>query len=302
MAAGLGLLLLGIRGLSSSLSRLTGTLWQERLLFLARSPLRAVAAGVAFTALTQSSSVTTILLLGMVESRLLDLSRAAAIAIGANIGTTLTAHWMAAGMSQGFLLVLTAGGILFLLFSPTRSAGRILSSLAAVLWGLEALQKSLVPLARSAAFQVSLGFLQQNPFYGVAGGFFLTTLVLSSTVTIGILQSLRAARLLTLSQALPVLYGDNIGTTTDALLASLATGPRGRQLALFHFAFNALATLLFLPLSSWLGTAVAFLTSSPKAQIAWAHTLFNLVGGAVLLPFRHLLLGAIARLIRTKEE
>lgn len=287
-----------MRGLSRSLSHLTGSLWQKRLLALAESPLRAVAAGAFATALTQSSSVTTILLLGLVEGGLLDLPRAAAMAIGANIGTTLTAHWMAVGLSQEWLFALTSGGLILLLFRRTRPAARVLLSLSAVLWGLEALQKALVPLARTAAFEASLGFLQKNAFYGIVGGFLLTSLVLSSSVTIAMLQSLRAAGLLTLTQALPVLYGDNIGTTTDTLLASLATGPKGRQLALFHFFFNLLGTLLFVPITSWLAAAVIHLTPSPKGQIAWAHTLFNAVNGAVLLPFRHRLLKGMARLFR----
>ncbi|MBE3591041.1 MAG: Na/Pi cotransporter family protein [Firmicutes bacterium] len=297
LGAGLAALLFGMKTAAAGLSQLAAGRLAAALQRAARRPWPAFFAGAAVTAAVQSSSVVTILLVGLADAGLLDLSAAACLVLGANVGTTLTAHLLAFGPGPAAGWLLLAAGLPLARRPRHRGAGRAAAGMGMVILGLHAMEGALAPLGRRPAFAAALAGVAGSPLLGLAAGALMTTLVLSSAVTIGVLQKLVAQGLLSLRAALPVLYGDNVGTTTDTLLASLAAGSAGRRLAVFHLLFNMAGALLFLALTPWVAGWVAALSSSPERQVALAHTLFNAVNAVLWLPARGWLLRAAAALV-----
>lgn len=284
--------------LSAGLGR-AGPRLRPWFLRVAGTPWRAAAAGAILAAALHSSSATTILLVGLVGSGALPLTLGVAAAMGANVGTTVTAQWLAltagggAWPLWGLAALAWAGWTARARWGPGgrrragagAAAGQALLGAGAILAGLDTLGRSLAPLAGAPWFGEATRRFAAEPWLGVLAGAVLTACVLSSTVTIGLLQALATQGLISLPAALPVLYGDNIGTTSDTLLASMAAGREGRALALAHLLFNLLGAVLFLLLHPLVVSLVEAMAADPARQIAHAHTLLNLTTAMVLLPF-----------------
>lgn len=292
-------LILGCAGLIYGFQLLTGGLreaggkrWLDTLQGAADRPWRAVLAGAAVTAMIHSSSVTTIVLVGCVDAGALPLRQAIPVMMGANIGTTVTAHLLAsspAGAASawpGLALAVSGLAAWTAAAAARRPAGcaRALAGIGLLVLALESLGLALAPLGREPWFTAAMARLGHNPWLGILAGTVLTSVVMSSGVTIGLLQRLAAQGLITPAGALPVLFGDNIGTCTDTLLASLAGGRQARAAALAHLLFNITGTLVMLPALPWLPGFLARLTPAPERQIAVAHTLFNVATTLLLLP------------------
>lgn len=288
---GLAGLLWGFRLLSAGLGAAAGGRLAAALRWAGRGRLRALLAGATVTAAVQSSSLTTIFLVSCVDAGLLSVEEAAPLVMGANVGTTVTAHLLATAAGLPALPVagaaLVASGVATVALrrrAPVPAAGRALTGAGLLLLALEALGRGLAPLAGAPWFAGLLEAVGERPLLGVLAGVVLTAAVLSSGITVGLLQQLAASGLISLRGALPVLFGDDIGTTADTLLAGLAGGRQARAAALVHLLFNLAQTALFLPAVPWVAARLSALPAGPARQIAVAHSLFNAATALLLLP------------------
>ena len=303
---GLALFLYGMDALSHSLETAAGSRLKSLLAAVTGSPVRGVLAGAAVTAVLQSSSAVTVMVLGFVSAGLLTLRQAVPVIFGCNIGTTVTAQLLAFRLEDVRGLVLLAG--LLLCFACAGQKGRAIGR-AVFAFGLLFEGIAMEPLAQSPVFVHWLGRVRQHPWLGLLAGLGMTLTVQSSSATIALLQNFAArpgldgSSLLGLAGALPVLLGDNIGTTITAVLASLSASRDAKRVAAAHAVFNLTGAAVFcagLPLYVRLTAAL-----SPKGpelaviarQIANAHTLFNVMCTLVWLPLTPLMVRFVCRLV-----
>lgn len=301
---GLALFLYGMDALSHSLETAAGSRLKSLLAAVTGSPVRGVLAGAAVTAVLQSSSAVTVMVLGFVSAGLLTLRQAVPVIFGCNIGTTITAQLLAFQLEDVRGLVLLAG--LLLCFA---CAGQKGPANGLLFEGIADMGTAMEPLAQSPVFVHWLGRVRQHPWLGLLAGLGMTLTVQSSSATIALLQNFAArpgldgSSLLGLAGALPVLLGDNIGTTITAVLASLSASRDAKRVAAAHAVFNLTGAAVFcagLPLYVRLTAAL-----SPKGpelaviarQIANAHTLFNVVCTLVWLPLTPLMVRFVCRLV-----
>lgn len=295
---GLALFLYGMDALSHSLETAAGSRLKSLLAAVTGSPVRGVLAGAAVTAVLQSSSAVTVMVLGFVSAGLLTLRQAVPVIFGCNIGTTITAQLLA-----GLLLCFACAG------QKGRAIGRAVFAFGLLFEGIADMGTAMEPLAQSPVFVHWLGRVRQHPWLGLLAGLGMTLTVQSSSATIALLQNFAArpgldgSSLLGLAGALPVLLGDNIGTTITAVLASLSASRDAKRVAAAHAVFNLTGAAVFcagLPLYVRLTAAL-----SPKGpelaviarQIANAHTLFNVVCTLVWLPLTPLMVRFVCRLV-----
>lgn len=293
---GFGLFLYGMDAMSRGFQRVAGNRLKGLLRLLSSNPLFGVLSGTAATAVVQSSSVTTVMVVGFVNAGLMALPQAISIILGAHIGTTITGQIIAFQI-QNFALPVIAMGSLMHLFGKTdrmKDAGNILFGFGALFFGLNLMSIAFDPLRENAMFQTFLTSLSSRPFFGFLVGTVVTVLVQSSSVTIGIMVALALDHALTLEQALPLILGLNLGTTITANLAALGGSFAAKQAARAHFIINAIgafaALLLLAPFMKMV------LSLSPEGdtarQIANAHTYYNILKTLFFLPF----IGGLARL------
>lgn len=289
---GIGLLLYGIRMLGNALAQLAGSRAERELAALHNSPVAAFAAGALVTALLQSSSATTVMIACLAHGSVLTPAAAAAAIVGANVGTTLTPYLLvfSPGAAAGWLLALAVLAILILpgndeISSQPAAAASAALGLALLLYGLNVIESVASPLASDPRVSLALTSLDGRPAQGLLTGFLLATLLDSSSVTIVLLGRVLRLGFLSMSDAMPVLFGINIGTTTATLLSALALGPKGRQVAMIHVLFNIFGAFIFWPFREALPATAAWPSVDPARQLANAHLLFNLASAAVQLPF-----------------
>ena len=303
LIGGLALFLFGMHIMGDALEKAAGSRLKNILAGMTGSPLRALLLGLGVTAVIQSSSATTVMVVGFVNSGLMELRQAIGVIMGANIGTTVTAWLLSLSGIQGdslalkllkpssFTPVLALIGILLVLGSKRsvrRDAGTALLGFAVLMAGMETMSGSVAPLAHSETF-AGLLLLFTNPILGVLAGALLTAVIQSSSASVGILQALSATGAVTNAVAIPIIMGQNIGTTVTALLSSVGTTRAARRAALVHFYFNLIGTVVCLPVF-WLIrdlAAPAILGESASAfSIAVFHSVFNVTCTALLFPFR----------------
>ena len=261
LIGGLALFLFGMHIMGDALEKAAGSRLKNILAGMTGSPLRALLLGLGVTAVIQSSSATTVMVVGFVNSGLMELRQAIGVIMGANIGTTVTAWLLSLSGIQGdslvlkllkpssFTPVLALIGILLVLGSKRsvrRDAGTALLGFAVLMAGMETMSGAVAPLAHSEAFAGIL-LLFTNPILGVLAGAALTAVIQSSSASVGILQALSATGAVTNAVAIPIIMGQNIGTTVTALLSSVGTTRAARRAALVHFYFNLLGTVVCLP-------------------------------------------------------
>ncbi|HEY8450344.1 MAG TPA: Na/Pi symporter [Bacillota bacterium] len=301
---GLALLLYGIRRLGAALAELAAAGIQWRLATLGRRPLAAFAAGLVATVVLQSSSATTVALACLAEGRLLSLPAAAAAVVGANVGTTLTAQLLARP-PQGVAAWVTALGAFLALLRPAfpggGPVGRALVGFGLLLWGLEAIDAAAAPLATHPRLPQQLATLEHRPWAGLVAGFVITTVLDSSSASIALLQRLVRAGLLSLEGAVPILFGDNIGTTTATFVIACTLGARARQVAFVHVLFNVVGTLALWPFRTTLAAWATAWSDDPARQLAHAHVTFNALNAALQLPILRLHLTAARRLFPERD-
>ena len=297
---GLAMFLYGMDRMSRALQRAAGDAMKRLLARLTATPLLGVLTGLAVTAVLQSSSAATVMVIGFVSAGLLELPRAVAVIYGINIGTTMTAQLIAFDVQTLVYPVLFLGFLLdFAARRPRwQAVGEAVFSFGLLFEGIDILGRALQPLAGQAVFLDWMTRVKESPLLGILLGLSMTMVVQSSSATIALLQNVARQAgpdgihsVLGLAGAVPVLLGDNIGTTVTALLACIGQGKEAARAALAHSCFNLSGSLLAAVLLPWFVRLVEFI--SPKGpelevifrQIANAHTAFNVCCALLWLPF-----------------
>lgn len=297
---GLGLFLYGMNLMGMGLQKAAGERLKKLIEVLTNNRLMGVLIGAVVTMIIQSSSATTVMVIGFVNAGLMTLTQAVGVIMGANIGTTVTAQLIAFNLTD-FAPIALAIGVGIWLFTSRKSAkdfAEILIGFGLLFMGMDLMGNSLAPLSESPAFK-SIMISLNDPFLGVLTGLGLTTILQSSSASIGLLQALAREGLISLNIAFPILFGDNIGTTTTALLSSIGTNKTAKRAAIIHFLFNIIGTIIFMTLlRTPIQKAVLVLTpDNIQKQIANAHTIFNLLNVIIQFPFAGLLVKAANKLV-----
>lgn len=302
-AGGLGIFLFGIKFMGDGLQKSAGDRLRDVLDKFTTNPIMGVLAGIFVTILIQSSSGTTVITVGLVSAGFMSLRQAIGVIMGANIGTTVTAFIIGIDISEYSLPVLFIGAILLFFFKNKKihNIGQIIFGIGALFYGLELMGNGMVPLHTLKDFQDLTVSMSDNPLLGVVIGTIFTVIIQSSSATIGILQELHGLGLIDLTGALPVLFGDNIGTTITAVLASIGASVAARRAALTHVLFNLIGAaifLVFLPLfTDFIMMLKTNIDLNPEMTIAFAHGTFNVTNTIIQLPFIGLLAYIVTKLI-----
>ncbi len=301
---GLAIFLFGIKTMGDSLKIVAGSRMKAIIDRSTTNPVMGVVVGAFVTGLLQSSSGTTALAISLVRAGLMNLKQAVGIIMGANIGTTITAVLIGFKISQYSPYILIIGAFMLMFTRKTKShhISLLIFSFGALFFGLDTMGSALKTLAQMPMFEEFAISLADKKILGVLLGSGMTVLIQSSSATIGILQRLYADGLITLEGALPILFGDNIGTTITAVLASIGGSVASRRAAAAHVTFNVLGTTIFViifPL--FLGLVQKFTTIlglNPEMQIAFAHATFNISTTLLLLPFIGLIVWFVTKLVK----
>lgn len=284
-AGGLVLFLWGIQLLSGNLERYTGPATRTMIARLTGTPWRGFFTGALATVVLQSSSLTTVMVVGMVNARVLKLNQALGIIIGANVGTTITAQLLSFNLHRHALLLLILGFVLtFLPWRRVVYTGNTLLSFSVVLLGFNFLIEALIPLQE---WHVVTGFLEQAgeaPWKGMIAGFLTVGIMQSSSAVIGITLAMAKQGAITLSSAVALIVGADIGTCVTALIASLHTRINARKAALGHLLFNMCSALIVAPFFNLFVSLAGATSTDISRQLANAHTLYNLLGALFLMP------------------
>lgn len=306
LIGGLAIFLYGMDLLGQGLTGASGGKLEKILEKLTSNPLKAVLLGAGVTAVIQSSSATTVMVVGFVNSGIMKLSQAVGVIMGANIGTTITS-WILSltGIESSnifisllkptsFSPVLAAVGIVFLMFlkkDSLKNPGKIMIGFALLMYGMDAMSSSVAPLAEVPQF-ASILTAFSNPVLGMLAGMLFTAIIQSSSASVGILQALCSTGILSYATALPIIMGQNIGTCVTALLSSIGATKNGKRAAIIHLYFNVIGTVTFMIVFYALNAVIHFSFLNLTAQefgIAVIHTTFNIVTTAYLLPLRKVL-------------
>lgn len=296
---GLGLFLFAIKFMGDGLQKAAGDRLRDILDKFTTNPFMGVLVGIIVTVLIQSSSGTTVITVGLVSAGFMKLRQAIGVIMGANIGTTVTAFIIGIDVGEYAYPIMALGAILLFFFkkSTIQNIGQVLFGFAGLFIGLELMSGGMKPLREWQPFLDLTVSMSDTPFLGVIVGTVFTLIVQSSSATVGILQGLYAEGLIPLSGALPVLFGDNIGTTITAVLAALGASVAARRAAATHVLFNVVGTVVFMifltPFIAYMEWITGVLGLEEKMQIAFAHGTFNVINTLVQLP----LIGAWAWLV-----
>ena len=306
LLGGLALFLYGMQMMSSGLEAAAGNRMKRILEKLTSNRILGVLVGAGITAVIQSSSATTVMVVGFVNSGMMTLRQAVWIIMGANIGTTITGQLIALDVGEIAPLMAFIGvALVVFIKKPTvRYWGQIVAGLGILFLGMNMMSDSMLPLRESEAF---IGLMTQfsNPLLGILAGTVFTAVIQSSSASVGILQTLAKSGLIGLDSAVYVLFGQNIGTCITAVLASIGTSRNAKRTTIIHLLFNVIGTTLFTvvcmctPLTSWVA---GWTPDNPSAQIANMHTLFNVVTTLLLLPFGSYLASLATKILPEKTS
>ncbi len=301
---GLALLLYGMQLIGEGLQRAAGGHLRHLLTSMTRNRLAAVASGAIVTAIIQSSSATTLMVIGFVSAGLLSFRQSLGVILGADIGTTFTVQLLAFRVQESSLLLVGLGFAIsfFARRGTPKSLGQALLGFGFIFLGMKVMTDGLAPLAGHELTRQVLLALAGNPVLGLLVGAALSAGMASSAATIGLTLSLAAQGLLPLSGAIPVVLGANIGTCATALAASLRSTSEARRVAVAHIAFKVLGVLLVFPFIHPLTELVVRTSTDAARQIANVHTLFNVAISAIFLPFAPWAARAITALVPEQER
>lgn len=306
MLGGLALFLYGMNTMGDGLAKMAGSRLEQILEKLTSTPIRAVLLGAGVTAVIQSSSATTVMVVGFVNSGIMKLSQAVGIIMGANVGTTITSWILSLSGVQGdsffirllkpssFSPVLALIGVIFLLFlkdEKKKDIGTILLGFAVLMFGMETMSGAVEPLADVPEF-TNLFVAFKNPLLGMLVGALLTAVIQSSSASVGILQAMCATGAVSFGAAIPIIMGQNIGTCVTAMISSIGASKNAKRTALVHLYFNVIGTAIFMVVFYTLNAFLhfSFLNQAANgAGIALVHSAFNIAATLILLPFSKVL-------------
>lgn len=306
MVGGLALFLYGMDAMGQGLSKLSGGRMERLLEKLTSKRIMAVLLGAGVTAVIQSSSATTVMVVGFVNSGIMKLSQAIGIIMGANVGTTITSWLLSLTGIQGgnffltllkpssFSPVLAVIGVIFIMFTKDdkkKDIGMILIGFAILMTGMETMSDAVAPLAENEKFTGILTMFS-NPILGLVAGAILTAVIQSSSASVGILQALCATGAVGYSTAIPIIMGQNIGTCITAIMSSIGATKNAKRAAAVHLFFNVIGTAIFMIVFYALNAFLKFSfmdTAANAAGIAVVHTCFNVSATVILFPFANVL-------------
>lgn len=293
LLGGLALFLYGMQMMSNGLEAAAGNRMKQILEKLTANRFLGVLVGAVITAIIQSSSATTVMVVGFVNSGMMTLTQAVWIIMGANIGTTITGQLIAldVGAIAPFIAFLGVAIVVFMKNEKLHHIGNILAGLGILFIGMDMMSEAMKPLRDSQAF-VELLTNFENPVLGILAGTVFTAIIQSSSASVGILQALASSGIIKLSSAAFVLFGMNIGTCITALLAAIGTSRNAKRTTVIHITFNVIGTIIFTTLclvTPLIMFVESWTPNNASAQIANLHTTFNIVTSVLLIPFGTLL-------------
>lgn len=323
LIGGLAFFLYGMSMMGKGLETLSGSRLQGILEKMTSSPIKGVLLGAAVTAIIQSSSATTVMVVGFVNSGIMQLSQAVGVIMGANIGTTATAWILSLTSIQGdsfilqllkpstFTPILAMVGVVMMMTSSSnrhnsrkKDIGTILVGFSILIFGMETMSGAVQPLSQSPEF-ANLMTMFSNPLLGMLVGLVVTAIIQSSSATSGILQALSTTGQMTYGTAIPIIMGQNIGTCVTALISSIGANRNARRTAMIHLYFNLIGSFLFMAVFYSLRLFIDFHFEAEAVNavgIAVVHTLFNVATTLTLLPFSKLLVKLAVKTVREKEN
>ena len=288
LLGGLSLFLYGMQMMSNGLEAAAGNKMKRILERLAANRILGVLVGAGITAVIQSSSATTVMVVGFVNSGMMTLQQAVWIIMGANIGTTITGQLIALdiGAIAPLFAFIGVAMIVFLKKEKLHHFGKIIAGLGILFIGMDMMSAAMMPLRESEAF-ISLMTQFSNPVLGILAGAIFTAIIQSSSASVGILQALASSGVIGLPQAVYVLFGQNIGTCITAVLAAIGTSRNAKRTTIIHLSFNIIGTIVFtiICMVTPFVSLMEGLTPNVSAQIANTHTIFNITTTLLLLPF-----------------
>ena len=304
---GLGLFLYGMNLMGDGLQKSAGSKLKRIIELLTSNVIMGVLVGMVVTMVIQSSSATTVMVVGFVNAGIMSLTQAIGVIMGANIGTTITAQLVS--LDVDFLAPVALGiGIVIYMFSNKpkhKNIAEILIGFGILFTGMDFMKEAVKPLAGYQGFTDMLLSFGHHPILGVLMGFAITAIVQSSSASMGMLIVLASQGLIPITAALPILYGENIGTCVTSLISSIGASRNARRAAIMHLTFNVLGSMIFMFILSKPIVAIVTAIDPTDAarQIANAHTLFNILNVIVLLPFNKLIVKLALKLVpETKSE
>ncbi len=314
---GLAFFLYGMNAMSGGLEKLAGGKMEKTLKKMTSKPIKGMALGAGITAVIQSSSATTVMLVGLVNSGIMTLSQSIGVIMGSNIGTTVTAWvltltglegdqwWITILKPANFSPILAIIGVAMIMMSKkakNRDIGTILVSFAVLMYGMEFMGDA-VDAVPDVYFEKAMTVFT-NPLLGVLIGAVITAIIQSSSASVGILQTVAMAEgsTMTFGMAIPIIFGQNIGTCITSLISSIGANKNAKRVVVVHFAFNLIGTALFMTAYYLVrGVAAEFLAGSvDEIGIATVHTVFNVVTTCLLLPFNKILEKLAKMVVRDK--
>lgn len=319
MLGGLALFLYGMNAMGDGLAKVSGGKLESVLEKLTKKRIMAVLLGAAVTAVIQSSSATTVMVVGFVNSGIMKLNQAIGIIMGANIGTTITSWILALTGIQSdnifvsllkpssFSPILAVIGAAFILFSKKdrrKDIGTILVGFAILMFGMETMSAAVKPLSDVPQF-TRMFTMFTNPVLGMIVGALLTAIIQSSSASVGILQALCATGGVTMASAIPIIMGQNIGTCVTSLISAAGANKNAKRAALVHFYFNLIGTIIFMVVFYTLNAFLHFEILNMTANawlIALVHSCFNIAATIIFMPFGDLLAKLACLTIRDKKE
>lgn len=302
LLGGTALLLYGVRLVGEGLQRAAGARLRQFLQTLSGNRVKGLAVGAAVTALLQSSSATTVMLVGFASAGLLSLRQTIGVILGADIGTTVTVQLIAFDLLEIAPLIVFVGWAVQAVRGPVGYVGRAVLGFGLLFLGIRLIAEGTLPLKENALFRDLLAALIDQGLVLLLLSAAFTALVHSSAATIGIAISLATSGLMTTAGAIPIILGANVGTVATALLASSSANVEARRVAVAHAAFKLGGAALFLPFMSGFAQIIATTAPDVPRQIANAHTIFNVVLAAIFLPFSNLAADVITRAIPERAE
>lgn len=305
---GLGLFLFAIKYMGDGLQKSAGNRLRTILDRFTTNPFMGILAGIFVTVLIQSSSGTTVITVGLVSAGLMTLRQAIGVIMGANIGTTVTAFIIGIDIGEYAYPILLLGAVMLFFFKSVRvqNVGQIFFGFGGLFIGLDLMSSGLSPLRELPLFTTLILEMSHSPILSVVVGTVFTLIVQSSSATIGILQGLYAENLISLEAALPVLFGDNIGTTITAVLAAIGASIVAKRAAAIHVLFNVAGAIIFMVFLGLFTQFIVWVTTQlylePKMQIAFAHGTFNIVNTLLQLPFIGAWAFLVTKLLPEREK
>lgn len=309
MAGGLGLFLFGIRTMGDGLENAAGAKLKRMLEVLTGNRFLAVLVGFVVTAIIQSSTATTVMVVGFVNAGMMSLAQAVGVIMGANIGTTVTSLLIALNFSSVAAASVLVGVILMLASKKTvvKNLGAIFTGFGLLFLGIDMMSDSMAPLRDSAGFMnfiVTVSESPLRPLFGIILGIVMTAVLQSSSASVGVLQTLAMQGLVPLKFSVFVLFGQNIGTCLTALFSTVGANKNSKRAAVIHLLFNLIGTGIFIlialltPYVEW----IEKLSPDPMAQIAISHIVFNIVSTVVMFPFAKALVKLSCLLVPGKDD